>query len=160
MEIQNYDNLVKYRVYTIIGLVIFITLYTLSVLEIFTKNIYNMPALNYVLIVSVLMIGILIYTLYLNVSFFYFNDDEEKLKFKYFSLKIFSSKRKAIEIEKTSLYKFEIQKLLGGKKINLLLYARTKKGIAKYPSISLTYVSKPDISKLVEALNMYSIKKD
>lgn len=159
MEIQNYDDLVKYRVYTIVGLFTFVTLYTLSAFKIFTNKVYDMPVINYLVIVSVLMTIIFIYTLYLNVSFFYFNDEEGKLKFKYFSLRVFGSKRNAIEIEKTDLYKFEIEKLLGGRKINLILYTKTKKGVAKYTPISLTSVRKSNIKTLTETLNLYAIKK-
>ena len=74
----------------------------------------------------------------MNYNYFLYNDEGDKLVFRFVSLRPFDNKRTAIEINKKDFAGFKIEKSLFNLKQDLVVRIRTKNGIANYPSISLT----------------------
>ena len=87
-------------------------------------------------------------------TYFYFSNNKMNLIFKFYSLRIFFGKPKTIEIPKSGLMKYEIVKSFFKQKESLILYQKTPKGIAKYPPISLTLLSKKQKKELELALGL------
>ena len=85
-------------------------------------------------------------------TYFYFSNNGKSLVFKFYTLKIVSGKPKTIEIPKASFVKYDIDLNFFNKKDSLVLYQKTKKGVAKYPPISLTLLSKNQKTELKRAL--------
>jgi len=85
-------------------------------------------------------------------TYFYFSNNGRNLIFKFYSMRIFSGKPRTIEIPKTDFRKYEIQTNFFKKRKSLILYQRTLNGVAKYPPISLSLLSKKQIKDLESAL--------
>ena len=85
-------------------------------------------------------------------NYFAFQDMEVKLVFKYYSLRPFSKSRKTIEIEKTKFagFKFEYSVLKLGQ--YLTLYQHAPEGIKQFPKISMSAVSKKNLTTLSKIL--------
>ena len=85
--------------------------------------------------------------------YFYFSDNGNNLVFRFYSMRgIFYGKPKTIEMQKSSFVKYDILTSFFNAKESLELYQKTAKGIAKYPSISLTILNKKQKTELKRAL--------
>jgi hypothetical protein len=93
-----------------------------------------------------------------NYNFFYFTDNGTKLVFRYYSLRPMNKKQSAVEIEKLTFFDYKIEKIFFGFIKKLVLFQVIKDKIAKYPSISISLLSKKEISQLENSLKSY-IKK-
>ncbi|MCH7658142.1 MAG: hypothetical protein IIB05_07460 [Bacteroidetes bacterium] len=112
---------------------------------------------------SFIIIGI--FVLFLIVNYFrdfhyiYFSDSGDKIIFRFYSMQIFSGKKHSIEMYKKDFVKFETNSFLFRLKDYLVLYQKMQKGIAKYPPISITALSKQDKIKLQNQLSRYITKQ-
>jgi len=88
----------------------------------------------------------------MHYTYFYFSDNSKNLVFRFYSLRFFSGKPRSIEISKTSFLKYDIETSFFNKKDSLVLYQKTDKGVAKYPPISLTLLSKKQKTELKRTL--------
>jgi hypothetical protein len=91
--------------------------------------------------------------------YFYFDDINDVLVFRYYPIGIFNSKKNSIQIPKDHLVKFEMSKFFFGLEEKLVLYQKYRTKVAKYSPISLSAVSKKDREKLKLALGKYSLLK-
>ena len=89
-------------------------------------------------------------------SYFYFSNNGKNLVFKFYSLRIFSGKPQTIEISKLNFVKYELISEFFNKRTSLVLFQKTPKGIAKYPPISLTLLSKTQKKDLLNVLSAAS----
>jgi hypothetical protein len=85
-------------------------------------------------------------------TYFYFSNNNRNLIFRFYSLRNFYGKAKTIELPKLSFIKYDITIDFFDKRESLILYQQTGKGIAKYPPIPLTLLSKNQKTELKRAL--------
>lgn len=96
------------------------------------------------------------YEYFLNCTYFYFSDEEEgKLIFRYASMRIFEGKRNSIEVGKHNFYKYSIESSFFSQKRSLIIYIRTEKGVAKYPPVSISCLGRNKTVRLAGELNKY-----
>ncbi len=91
----------------------------------------------------------------LELNYIYFCDNDEFIVFRYFSMSFLNHKKNSIEIPKDRFSGYIIQKSLGGFKTKIILKQHIKDIDAKYPAVSLTALSKNELSKLLKALDKY-----
>ena len=85
-------------------------------------------------------------------TYFYFSNNGKNLIFKFYSLRNFRGKPKTIEIPRMSFVKYDIVTSFFNQKDSLVLYQKTPKGVAKYPPIPLTLLTKKQKTELKRAL--------
>lgn len=66
------------------------------------------------------------------------------------------AEHKAIEIPKSQFVKYEIKKSNLGLRTSIILYQRTKKGIAKYPPVAINTLTKSERRDMFDALDKLS----
>ncbi|MPQ48681.1 hypothetical protein GCQ56_16870 [Marinifilum sp. N1E240] len=106
-------------------------------------------------IMSAVFLSVIIFTLSLNFNFIIFKETDEKLILRYYPLHPFHDNFKSIEIQKRSLAYFELDNKVFGLKPVITLYLQTEKGIAKYPSVCLSALSKNDREKVILSLKKF-----
>ncbi len=106
---------------------------------------------------AVVYIAGYIYQQLLNIYYLYFSDEENnKLLFRFYPASSMNSPKQAIEIPKDKLARVEIKKVLLNPREEVTLYQETDRGIARYPSISLSGLNKEEKSQLKKTLLGYS----
>lgn len=85
-------------------------------------------------------------------TYLYFSNNSKNLVLRFYSLRNFYGKPKTIEISKPSFVKYDIETSFFNKKDALVLYQKTTKGVAKYPPISLTLLTRNQKTELKRAL--------
>lgn len=82
-----------------------------------------------------------------NLCYVYFSTANEKVLIKYYPIiSILKKEYESIEFSQKALVGFKIEKVMGFDDLSIAI--RTKRGIAEYPSISLTALSKDEIEQI------------
>jgi hypothetical protein len=89
------------------------------------------------------------------LNYFYFNDKGDKLIIRYYPIRPLGRTKKAMQIPKTALAKYEITRTNGGLKKVLILYQHVKNKVAKYPPIGITSLTGEELSQLEKQLSLY-----
>ena len=105
---------------------------------------------------ALLYLTVILYHRLRKPNYILYSDNGNKITLRYFPVKAFNHKKHSIEIPKNKFVKFEI--IYASKYNSLVLYQNFKSGIGKYPPISLSALSKKDVSRLKRSLTQY-IKK-
>ncbi|MCX6258471.1 MAG: hypothetical protein NTW49_11340 [Bacteroidia bacterium] len=87
-------------------------------------------------------------------NYIYFSDESNKYILRYFNFIPMVLSQKSIEIPKESLVKYTIEKSAFGLRENLVLFEKTKRGIAKYPNVSLTLLTPEQKEQLLKTLKI------
>lgn len=86
-------------------------------------------------------------------QFIEYNDSDKKILLRYYKVVRFGKTSfNSIEFPHHMLYNVHFENSLFGRMSDLTLVVRTKRGIAEYPSVSLTAVSKKERQAMQEAL--------
>lgn len=121
----------------------------------FDELVLGISKLSYIVFLSIIYIFYLIFIFIINYHFFSFNDNGDKLVFRYVSFRPFDNAKKAIEIEKSRFGGYKIQKSFFNLKTELVLSVKTKNGLAKFPPIGISALSKDQIKLLKMSLNQF-----
>jgi hypothetical protein len=152
MIFDNRDTVIKLNKRRYILVILYITL--MSIL--FFSGLLE-EKLKAILAISFSLIYIIynIIAYHINFCYFSFRDDTEQLNFRWVSMRTFDNKKKAINIKTNDFVGFKFEKLFFGYKQNLILTIKTKKGIANYPPISISALSKKHKDMLKQSLNQF-----
>ncbi len=121
----------------------------------FNKPFLGLERSHLILIAACLYLLITIFIIFLDLNYFYFNDDTDRIILRYYPIRPIARKKRVIEISKIALAKFNIKKSFLGLKKSLILYQKVKKTIAKYPPIGITSLTKTEREMLVKQLDKY-----
>jgi hypothetical protein len=94
--------------------------------------------------------------MFLNYQFVSYSDNEEKLIFRYFSAGIVGGRKNSVEIYKNSFSGYKIESRLFGIKQSIILFQKFKEGVAKYPPIYISALSREEKSKVIRSLDQYT----
>lgn len=156
MFFDNRNTVLRLNKIRYIVLLVFITLISVIIWSGWFDNIVlGMSKLSYIIFLSILYLLYLIISYILNYNFFSYKDDGNKLVFRFVSFRPFDNAKKAIEIDKKSFGGYQVQQSLFRFKKELVLSIKTKKGLAKYPPISISALSEKQIALLKSALNQH-----
>lgn len=108
-------------------------------------------ALTLILVAVYLFIAFL--PMILNYQFIFFSDDTEKLVFRYFSAGIVGGKKNSIEIDKRSFYGYKLESKLFGLIQSITLLQKFQEGVAKYPPVYISALSREEKNRIVKSLN-------
>jgi hypothetical protein len=115
----------------------------------FIKNVDN--SLLAVFIAAAYIIY-MVYESFRNYNYLYFNDESDKLVLRFFTPNFFTSKKNSIEIPKREFAGYTLQSFFMGYREKIILMRRTSKGIASYPSVSLTALNNNEKNNLLLTL--------
>lgn len=97
----------------------------------------------------------LIYYLFdymLEHNYIYYSDMGDKIVVRYYSLRPLESSQNSIEIPKSEFHDYSITRSFFNLKEKIVLFQNTRRGVAKYPPISITALSKAEKEKLKSSL--------
>ena len=113
-------------------------------------------------ILVMVMVGVFLvyvgFTQFASLCYVYFSTANEKVLIKYYPIiSILKKEYESIEFAQKTMVGFKIEKSMGFNDLSIAI--RTKRGIAEYPSISLTALSKAEIEQIRSALSEVIKKK-
>lgn len=91
-------------------------------------------------------------SMFANLCYVYFSTNNGKVVIRYFQvISIMKKEYESIEFAHQALVNFKIERTMGFSDLQIAI--KTKRGIAEYPSVSLTALSKDEIEKIHSALS-------
>ncbi|HLN72531.1 MAG: hypothetical protein ACM3O8_01830 [Methylococcaceae bacterium] len=94
-----------------------------------------------------------------NLCYVFFSTENSKILIKYYPIiSILKKEYDSIEFPQKALIGFKIEKALGFSDLQIAI--KTKRGVAEYPSISLSALSKNEIEQITSALTDIISKSD
>jgi hypothetical protein len=147
MAIDNKLNAGKIKIlYLVVPFVFTIFIATTIYFEFFESY-------RYLIIVAILFVLIVLILSNLKFRYILFDIKDNKILLRYHGLGPVGANFKSIEFPAKNLAKFELQDAFWGFRKELILFQQTKKGLAKYPGVSLSAMSAKDREKLLAVLS-------
>jgi hypothetical protein len=101
---------------------------------------------------SLFYLAFLMYNYLIDYNYLSFSDEGNKFIFHYISSKPLNKKPKAIEVVKNKFEGYKIERTLFGRKTEIIISVKTQHGVAKYPPINISGLSKTQIILLTKSL--------
>jgi len=159
MTIDLQRTAIKIRLRGLFMAVLFVSLICVILfLEVFRDPVLGLTRAHYILIISVLYVLYSLYTFLLDLNYIYFNDDGQKIIFRYYSMRPLSQVKSSVEIPKESFAGFEIRKGFLGLVPKIVLYQKDKAGLFRYPPVSISSLSEKEKNLLLRSLQKYGGK--
>jgi hypothetical protein len=91
----------------------------------------------------------------LNYQFISYSDEEDLIIFRYFPAGIVGGKKNSVEINKTTFSGFKIETRFFGLIQSIVLLQKVQGGVAKYPPVYISALSRKEKAKVIKSLNLY-----
>jgi hypothetical protein len=98
------------------------------------------------------------YPMVLDYQYISYSDEGDKIVFRYFTSGIAGGKKNSVEINKGDFAGYRIDKKLFGLKKSLTLFRQLPQGVAKYPPIYITVLSRRERARLLNSLYSHTPK--
>ncbi len=121
----------------------------------FKPDLLGITQYQWIVLVAAIYILLVVGSWLRGLNYFYFNDKGDKLIIRYYPIRPLGRTKKAVQIPKTALAKYEIVKTNLGLKKVLILHQHVKKNVAKYPPIGVTSLTREELSRLEQQLSLY-----
>jgi hypothetical protein len=100
------------------------------------------------------------YQSFRNYNYIFFSDESDNLVLRFFSPNLFTSKKHSIEIPKNEFAGYTRNSFFMGYREKITLYRKTKKGMGKYPAVSITALSVAERQLLLSTLDKLKQKNE
>jgi hypothetical protein len=91
----------------------------------------------------------------LNYQFISYSDEEDNIILRYFTAGIVGGKKNSVEINKTSFSGYKIETSLFGFIQSIVLFQKVQGGVAKYPPVYISALTRDEKTKVINSLNQY-----
>jgi len=92
----------------------------------------------------------------LNYQYISFSDDGEFVIFRYFTSGIVGGRKNSVQISKASFSGYKTEKTFFGLISSIILFQKVPQGMAKYPPIYISALTREEKEKLFKSLNRLS----
>ena len=96
------------------------------------------------------------YPMLLNYQYISYSDEEEKIVFRYFNAGIVGGKKNSVEIAKKDFAGYRVDKRFFGLISSITLFQQLPQGVAKYPPVYISNLSKGEKSKILNSLYQHT----
>lgn len=93
-----------------------------------------------------------------NFQFVFYSDEGGNIVFKYFLAGIVGGKKNSVSITKKSFAGYKTESKYFGLSESIILFQKMGQGVAKYPPVYISALTKDQRKKLFESLNKYTPK--
>jgi hypothetical protein len=98
------------------------------------------------------------YPMTLNYQYIYYSDDGDNIIFRYFMAGIVGGKKNSVEISKESYAGYKKESRFFGLIQSVILYQQLREGVAKYPPIYISILTRKEKAKVLNSLYLYTPK--
>ena len=157
MTFDNSKTIISLRIKLFIATVLFLAFIVLTYIAKKIKYPFlGMSDTGWTVILTVCYVAFVFLPMYLNYQYIYFSDDGNNIVFRYFTAGIFGGKKNSVEISKKAFSGYKLEKSLFGLNQRIILFTQLKQGIAKYPPIHISALSKAEKNKVIRVLNTFA----
>jgi hypothetical protein len=93
----------------------------------------------------------------LNYQYISYSDDGDYIIFRYFTAGLVGGKKNSVEINKTSFAGYKTENRFFGMIQSIILFQKFQEGIAKYPPVYISALSRKEKEKIFKSLNLHTL---
>ncbi len=150
MLIENTNTAMRIWVKNLIStIVLSVSIIILYMGHLLKEPVFGVGQLEVTIFLCIVYLFVVLPTIVLKYQFVYFSFEENKLFVKYYTIGFIPGARKSFEFPASEFYKFELRNSLFNLRKNVILFRKVKKGVAKYPPISLTGLKEKQKNQLI-----------
>jgi len=158
MTLDNSRTIISLRIKLFGTTVIFLAYIVLTyVAKMIKYPILGMSETAWTVILVIIYFVIAFFPMFLNYQYIFFSDDSEKIIFRYFTAGIVGGRKNSVEIQKSSFSGYKIEYRFFGLIQSITLFQHFKEGVAKYPPVYISALSKKERAKIIKTLNSYNL---
>jgi len=157
MTFDNSKTIISIRIRLFAATVIFLGFIVLT----YAAKLIKYPVLGlsdtvWTLIFTAGYLVVVFLPMYLSYQFIRFSDDSDKIIFRYFNAGIVGGRKNSVEISKKTFSGYRVDKRLFGLIQSITLFQRTQEGVAKYPPVYISALTREEKTKVFRSLNIHS----
>lgn len=157
MEITNQLRTIKFKIRKFVFLLLFVLLIIfIHFTNIWAEPRFGISKVHLTIAFSGLILLYYIVEYWLDFQYVYFSDLGDRIILRYYSLRPMHNLKNSIEILKSSFVRFEIQRSFLNLRPKLILYAKNKNQVAKYPPVCLSALTSKEREKIILSLQRLS----
>jgi len=154
MEIDIQRTILKKNLRAFILAIIFVVFVSLLLITyIYEDQLFGLTKYHLAIIIASVYVLYMVFNTLRQFHYIYFSDAGDRIVLRYFPMSAFTHKKNSIEIGKREFAGYETRKQLFGLREKLILKARTGKGLAKYPPVSITALARKEKETLFQVLD-------
>jgi len=139
MLVENTNTAMRIWVRNLIStIVLTVSLILLYMAHLLKEPVFGVGRFELTIFLCIVYLFLVLPSIVLKYQFVYFSLEENILSVKYYTIGFIPGTKKSFEFPASEFYKFELEKSLFTIRENIILFRKVKKGLAKYPPISLT----------------------
>lgn len=128
----------------------------------YAADIIKFPLLSlndtaWTVILACLWLVMIIFPMFLSYQYIFFSDDTEKIIVRYFNAGIVGGRKNSVEIDKRAFAGYKTETRLFGMVTSLTLFHKFSEGVAKYPPIYISALTREEKAKLLKVLASYTV---
>lgn len=160
MTFDNSKTIISLRIKLFGATVIILAYIVLTyIAEMIKYPLLGMSDTTWTLILVGLYLAYAFMPMVLNYQYIYFSDDGESIIFRYFTAGIVGGRKNSIEISKKSFTGYKNEVRLFGMIQSITLYQKFQEGVAKYPPVFISALSREERAKIFRSLNQLTIRE-
>jgi hypothetical protein len=157
MTFDNSKTIISLRIKLFGATVLFLAYIALT----YVGKIIKFPLLGmsdtfWTLILVAIYLFIAFLPMILNYQYVFYSDDSEKIVFRYFTSGLVGGKKNSVEIDKISFSGYKIESGLFGLRKSIFLFQNFREGVAKYPPVYISALTKEERAKLIRSLDSFT----
>ncbi len=156
MTFDNSKTIISVRIRLFAVTVVLLAYLILAYVSKFLKfPLLGMSDTAWTVILSLFWVFLVILPMILNYQFVFFSDDTEKIIIRYFNAGIVGGRKNSVEIDKRAFAGYKIEKKIFGLSSSLTLFQKFSEGVAKYPPVHISALTREERLKLLKVLDSY-----
>jgi hypothetical protein len=157
MTFDNSKTIIGLRIKLFAVTVIFLAYLILAyVAHIIKFPVFGLTETVWTFIIAIIWVFVAFLPMFLSYQFIFYSDDTEKIILRYFNAGIVGGRKNSLEIDKRTFAGYKTDSKLFGLIVSVTLYQRYAEGVAKYPAVYISALSRDQKDKLYRALNQYA----
>jgi hypothetical protein len=93
----------------------------------------------------------------LNYQYISYSDDGDFIVLRYFTAGLVGGKKNSVEIKKTSFAGYKTETRFFGMIRSIILYQKFQEGVAKYPPVYISALSREEKDKVFRSLKLHTL---
>ncbi len=156
MTFDNSKTIISLRLKLFGATVVFLSYLALAyVAKIIKFPLLGMTETFWTVTLAVIYLLIAFFPMMLNYQYIYYSDDNDRIVLRYFTAGIIGGRKNSVEIDKRLFSGYKTDSKWFGLIQSITLFQNAKGGIAKYPTVYISVLTREERSKLIRSLNSY-----
>ena len=157
MTFDNSRTIISLRIKLFAATILFLTYIILTyVAEKIKYPLLGMSDTSWTVILVAIYLFVAFLPMFLNYQFISYSDEGDKIVFRYFPAGMVGGKKNSVEISKKSFSGYEMDSSFFGLIKSITLFQQFKEGIAKYPPVYISALTREERTKIIRSLDIYA----